>query len=45
MKEDLNYHKKTGSLNKVDEKLTYRKICLSCILANINTEHIAPMVA
>lgn len=45
IKEDLNYYKKTGSLNKLDEKLNYRKICLSCILANINTEHIAPMVA
>ena len=44
IKEETNYPK-SGSLNKVDETLTYRKICLSCILANINTEHIAPMVA
>jgi hypothetical protein len=44
IKEETNYPK-SGSLHKVDETSTYRKICLSCILANINTEHIAPMVA
>ena len=44
IKEETNYPK-SGSLHKVDETLIYRKICLSCILAKMKIEHIAPMVA